>query len=275
MINESPINDISNLPDGHYLKYTEFEPKPSTMNDNIVIKEIRDVLGNIKWQDIIFEDIDITYIVKFNDNVIAKLKTIYDKYTDEFEDVVKNELSNQGAFADIIEMCTTNYDILDDYCMIVVDKDENNRVHFSNGIVKSLRGLGLGKKIYRGIIEKTKYISSGNDTTQSIQYLWSGLIYQQLIPDTTIYVFTDSDTTIFGISSTIPDRFKVYYELVIEFLDIDEDEFDDYLEVYNTIEKRKKKNIFIDEHLLEECVNYPNNEYAELLLDLFVYTNTK
>lgn len=132
-------------------------------------KELDEMIKEMPWQDL---EVDVLqkngnsncYEVNFN-------KTILDKI-DEIKEIYENFKHLEGVGQEIL----FQGERLSMDCSVQVGT-LNNRVDISDdGIPRSIRGLGLGCKIYRAILAKEEYLTSEDHNLSSHgKMLWNSL----------------------------------------------------------------------------------------------------
>jgi hypothetical protein len=107
---------------------------------------------------------------------------------------------------------------IDFYPEIEIDVDNLNRIHIPIGLPYILKGLGLGKKIYKSLIYKLNYIS----TTVMDRSMDAVFIWDSLRKDDKIFTFVRNES-ILCVSPTVD--FLGIEEILIKFYDnlLDED----------------------------------------------------
>lgn len=132
-------------------------------------KELDEMIKELPWQDLEVEVLQKNgnsncYVVHFNKKTLDKIKEIKDIYENfkHLEDVGQ-EILFQG------ERLSMN-------CSVQVGT-LNNRIDMSDdGIPRSIRGLGLGCKIYRALLDKENYLTSEERSLSSHgKMLWNSL----------------------------------------------------------------------------------------------------
>ena len=105
---------------------------------------------------------------------------------------------------------------------VTVAPSNNNQIDFTEGVPEFMRGLSIGYKIYKLVIDRVGWITSDRYSTQHAYNLW-----YNLLQDMDLYCFTSN--TISGlISKNISDT--ELDKIVNRFIDLAGIEFDDELE---------------------------------------------
>ena len=224
---------------GRIKKYEEFSINEKSLSDkNIknvnrfnkasdyikIIKDLKNLkdyirtnLSNIHYDDIKYSKKDYDNIdIYFNKEIKKKLINYYDISSECEDDDNYDKLSYNMEIGDIdnklpnisLEGSLNNFDIM-------------------NGIPSFLRGIGLGKKIYKKIIKDFKYIKSSGAYDPSIE---SSMVFKSLAKDKEIYTFIYRDD-ILCIWNTydynkIIKLLKIYYNNLDSY-DINKTFFDD------------------------------------------------
>ena len=77
--------------------------------------------------------------------------------------------------------------------LIELDRDMFNRIDIINGLPNFMKGIGLGKKIYKKLIKDFNYISTFDGYEPSID---SSMVWQSLAKDEDIFTFTNGENII-------------------------------------------------------------------------------
>lgn len=186
---------------------------------------------------------NLDYLIKYKNiyvkpiNKIIKSNTIFNKIKNynisNFNIVEKN----YGIFIypdkEFIELCKKVDDTVDENLLFYITiNGEFNQIDFTEGIPEQLRGLSIGYKIYKLIIDKFLWITSNKFSSISAYNLW-----YNLLQDEDLYCFTSSHTSGL-ISKKINDEelLKIINKIKMNFIDI---EYDD--ELINKINKISSK----------------------------------
>lgn len=106
---------------------------------------------------------------------------------------------------------------------ITVTESNNNQVDFTEGVPEFLRGLSIGYKLYKMVIDKVGWVTSDRYSSHNAYNLW-----YNLLQDEDLYCFTSN--TISGlISKNLSDN--ELNVIVGKFKDINGVEFDDELKL--------------------------------------------
>lgn len=132
---------------------------------------------------------------------------------------------------------------------IEIEKNNMNRVHVPIGLPYILKGIGIGKKIYKLLIYELGYISSMyNDRTMESLYVWDSIR-----KDNSIYTFIKNESII-GISpemkfEDIENILSYFYKNITDEVVIMDDDFKD-----------KFSNKILKSKMLYNILNYEINQ---------------
>jgi len=136
----------------------------------------------------------INYTITLNDELVRDFKKMSDsisssnKYSEVFHQIIYGHPEDP-------------YDEIE--WSIDIRPIEDNRIHINgNGLPFSLREIGLGKKIYKKIINEVGYISTREDKS----YKYSDLLWESLIRDEELYCFISTDKVIAVLKNNIPNN---------------------------------------------------------------------
>jgi hypothetical protein len=169
-----------------------------------LIKPTLDRIINI-CKDTNYDDIVYSYkndIVKisFNSIVFVLLATL------------KNDLNILG---DEIQQRIFGDGYDDIYLEVELDKDLLNRIDIMNGLPNFMKGIGLGKKIYKKLIKDFGFISSFNGYEPSLD---SSMVWRSLATDSEIFTFTNDENIISFWNDLnydlILEKLKLFYEQI-------------------------------------------------------------
>ena len=169
-----------------------------------LIKPTLDRIINI-CKDTNYDDIVYSYkndIVKisFNSIVFVLLATL------------KNDLNILG---DEIQQRIFGDEYDDIYLEVELDKDLLNKIDIMNGLPNFMKGIGLGKKIYKKLIKDFGFISSFNGYEPSLD---SSMVWRSLATDSEIFTFTNDENIISFWNDLnydlILEKLKLFYEQI-------------------------------------------------------------
>jgi predicted ribosome-associated RNA-binding protein Tma20 len=150
-----------------------------------LLKELNSIVFNIKNEFMIidFDDIQYSYdndIVDFtySDEIYPLLLSLKYKTKKSNDDI--DERIFGGGWKDIS-------------LQIELDRDMFNRIDIINGLPNFMKGIGLGKKIYKKLIKDFNYISTFDGYEPSID---SSMVWQSLANDDDIFTFTNGENII-------------------------------------------------------------------------------
>ena len=147
-------------------------------DDKITLKNLLDEMNKFK-----------ELILEFNHRSIFKIKLIEDddhligtiKYNNRIEsiinklvellDIIENVKIQNEAF----RIVYGSEDEMDFHPEIQIDKKFFNRIHIISELPYSLRNIGLGKILYKNIIEKVGWLSSNYDSSINSKFVWDSL----------------------------------------------------------------------------------------------------
>ncbi len=187
-----------------------------------LIKPTLDRIINI-CKDTNYDDIVYSYkndIVKisFNSIVFVLLATL------------KNDLNILG---DEIQQRIFGDGYDDIYLEVELDKDLLNKIDIMNGLPNFMKGIGLGKKIYKKLIKDFGFISSFNGYEPSLD---SSMVWKSLATDSEIFTFTNDENIISFWNDLnydlILEKLKLFYEQIGD-IQID----NDFLKKYELLEE--------------------------------------
>lgn len=132
---------------------------------------------NIDFNDIKYKYIGY-YEVKFSISIFELLYRILSDLNNEDDEIIM-KINNDGY--NDPELC------------IEIDNDNLNKIDIINGLPNFIKGLGLGKKLYKKFIKDLGYISSfsGGDTNIDSSFVW-----KSISSDKDIYTFCNDNNII-------------------------------------------------------------------------------
>lgn len=164
-VDEMGINNIKKLSDSSL-------GKVGTFGQNL--RKVRTLLKNVKSTEIIMQRDGGArkYYPRFtNPEIIAAMRDMYNEDSTKFEQTVGNWYDITGGG---IHMLTN-------------DPSEFQRSHFPDGgIPETIRGIGLGLKLYRALLRTVGYISSNPSGTNVKDNVWASLVQKKTNPDGTL-----------------------------------------------------------------------------------------
>jgi hypothetical protein len=182
------------------------------------LDRIINICKDINYDDIVYSYKNDIVKISFNSIVFVLLATL------------KNDLNilgdevQQRIFGD-------GYD--DIYLEVELDKDLLNRIDIMNGLPNFMKGIGLGKKIYKKLIKDFGFISSFDGYEPSID---SSMVWRSLSTDNEIFTFTNDENIISFWNDLNYDiiikKLKIFYETKGD-IQID----DDFLKKYELSEE--------------------------------------
>lgn len=142
------------------------------------LDKVVDICRNINYDDINYSYKNDLVKVSYNSVVLVLLATLKND-----SDILGDEV-HQRIFGD-------GYD--DIYLEIEIDSELFNRIDIINGLPNFMKGIGLGKKIYKKLIKDFGFISSFNGYEPSLE---SSMVWRSLATDSEIFTFTNDDNII-------------------------------------------------------------------------------
>lgn len=203
----------------------EMALNPERMNSIKRFKEAGDVSNSLKLiqptldkivdicRNIDYDDIDYSYkndLVKisYNSVVLVLLATLKNDTN------ISGDEIHQRIFGD-------GYDDL--YLEVELDSELLNRIDIINGLPNFMKGIGLGKKIYKKLIKDFGFISSFHGYHSSLD---SSMVWRALATDSDIFTFTNNDNIISFWNDLkydlIIEKLKIFYKVKGD-IQLDED----------------------------------------------------
>lgn len=162
------------------------------------LDKVVDICRNINYDDINYSYKNDLVKVSYNSVVLVLLATLKND-TDILGDRVHQRIFGDG------------YD--DIYLEIEIDSELFNRIDIINGLPNFMKGIGLGKKIYKKLIKDFGFISSFNGYEPSLE---SSMVWRSLATDSEIFTFTNDDNIISFWSdldyNLIIQKLKLFYQ---------------------------------------------------------------
>lgn len=237
------------------------------------VEAIKDMLNNMSWKKITFEISLTTYVPILPNTILTAMKKLFkgtspgsqseiaQKFPSEWKSMVKQ--------AALDHFCTDSYSfkgsgMTRSYIYMKIDNG-SNRTHFPNGgISQNLRKTGLGKKLYRALIEQKPWVQTNSAGTTAKDWMWASLTHQQFKPngsrdkDAEIYSFRISDS-LYAVSTTRQDNIVAGYNII-------NDNISDKSKLA-TKELRIANQLGIDEDFVKLCkANKRTNDKAQLVV---------
>lgn len=192
LITEKGIDDPSQVSQ-HYLGPISAEverARPYLVKS----KAVKELIRNISYRDIRWKRDGQTFYPLLPDAVIAGLSELrqLDASKTQAEFGTWTTASRNGSIA------------------MRCQRDDSHRSHFPNGgIPSSLRGLGLGSKLYRALIETEKYVTSDSLATPEAQRAWQSVIKKKQDPQEDLHVIMAPSNKVLAMIKTISDSEKI------------------------------------------------------------------
>ncbi len=186
---------------------------------NPIIDEIKDKCSRLNFDDITYkENNDNILDIGYGSEIDMLLLSL--KYKTRIIDDEMHERIFGGGWSDpILEIELNKYML--------------NRIDIINGLPLFMKGIGLGKKIYKKIIKDFGYISSFNGYEPSID---SSMVWESLANDNELYTFSNDENLICFWNEL---KYEIIIEKLKEFYENKSDFHfdDDFLIKYDLIEK--------------------------------------
>lgn len=176
---EFSINKINLNKSKRFNETEDFVHQLNIINE--IIKNIQKDIESLYFDDIIYDVIkyDNCYQIeiKYNENIKKDLLKI--------EEIIKNDtyLMNKILKNDYVNL----------FLEIEIHIDNSNKIDIVNELPIFMKGLGLGKKIYKKLIKDFSFICSYSGYEHSIE---SSMVWNKLIEDKNIYSFINGDNII-------------------------------------------------------------------------------
>lgn len=164
--------NLRNVP-GSYLSKSSKESEGRKAQSEM-LQEILSLLKSMPWQNIEFEYSGSpanrrTFYVKLPEQIIAKIKAYKQKFNDN------------------LQISVGNWKQLDEGSPVYMETEPASSFHRShfpnNGIPTAFKGIGLGYKLYRKLLEVNKFLRSDTSGTNIKDNAWASLIKKRPDPD--------------------------------------------------------------------------------------------
>jgi hypothetical protein len=257
-------------PTTHYLHDydVKIKAKRAIMKD---INEVMKMITDMSWKEISFSVRGESYTVVLPKPIIVAMKKLYNGTSPAYSTTIPglNNSTRNSIFLNYVtsHFSTGSYSFMgsnpNSSNSIKMKIDSDNRTHFPNdGISPKLRGSGLGKKLYRALIEQKPWVRTYSSGSTEKNWLWAGLSDEQYDKhgnrdrDAEIYSFRFSSTH-FAVSTTRPDNIEAGYDVISRIAD---------KSVLNDKQARKNAGIGIDADFVELCKRNLDNPKAALVV---------
>lgn len=223
ILNEMSINDDTVKKYKTVLQHlSDYKSTSNYIND--LILKLKDSISNneLKIKKYDEDDTYLLYKIKYSPTT--------DYYIKQIEEILSDseELDVYNKYYSIIypDSNKLKFEI-----EIDIEKNNLNRIHIPVGLPHILKGIGLGKKIYKTLIYELNYISSNYmDRTIESLYVWDSIR-----KDKEIFTFIDGEKII-GISPNV--QFSIIENILSKFYNNITDEHiildDDFKNMYNS-----------------------------------------
>ena len=171
---------------------------------------VKNSISNLDWRELKLSKLDKhNGTTNFDITLSSKLLKEYNAILD-FIDTLDDKFKAAGS-----DMLWGGEDNQSDKfdLSIQIHHNFNNKIDMSGaGLAYAFRGLGLGKKIYKKMISKVVFISSG----ESQSYKYSQLVWTGLINDNELYTLMNSKWIYAFLKSTPPAEIITLLKKVFE-----------------------------------------------------------
>lgn len=160
---------------------------------------IIDICKNISFDDIYYSMEDDIITIFYAEHIMTLLSTLKGKIREYSTEEIDDRIFGGGWKALFLE--------------VEIDKDMLNRIDIINGLPNFIKGIGLGKKIYKKLIKEFGYISSFDGYEPSLD---SSMVWESLANDNELFIFSNDENLIFFCNEleyeTIINKLKEFYE---------------------------------------------------------------
>jgi hypothetical protein len=160
--------------------------KKITNKCNPLYYDITQDLKKMKWQDVILYEESGFFYFMLPKKIVDKMFQLCE-YFKELE--TNNSLNGLDSAEKVKQMCSDYSKYIHTPHIYLYLDYPRNRTHFPEGLPKSLLGFNLGVKIYRKILNTTKFMQSHNDASKDAQELYRKLMQ---MPDINAVAYNDS-----------------------------------------------------------------------------------
>ncbi len=246
------------------------------MTKRLIMKDINAILQmleNMSWKDISFNQSGTSYTVILPRNIIEAINKIIAGTSPAFNTDFYRNLSNKTSFKSVAQQQVQTYFFTGSYRFagislggsdIYMKIDSDNRTHFPNsGISDKLKGSGLGKKLYRKLIEQKQWVTTNSGGSEIKDWMWAALSHEQFDKngrrdkDAEIYSFRFS-SALYAVSTTRADKLEGGYQVISKIQDKTK---------LATKELRLANNIGIDADFIAYCKTVKTQPKAQQILD--------
>lgn len=259
---------------GHYLSGKD----DTIMTKRVImgeINKIKDALKKMSWKKINWERSGSDYYPILPTAIITMMNSLLNGRNAIFQSEIATK--NPTAFKETVKILFTGNFSTNSYNFkgvtglgsyyIHMKIDSSDRTHFPNsGINENLRNTGLGKKLYRGLIEQAPngWVQTNSGGTEIKNWMWAALSHEQYDDngrrdkDAEIYSFRFGDS-LYAISTTKPleEILRNGYTVINKISD---------KSTLATKETRLANNIGIDGDFIALCKRNKTNQYASQIL---------
>ena len=143
------------------------------------IDDICKMVKEIDWNDIDYSYKNDIITILYKNNIMTSLSILKGKIKEYSSDEIDEKIFGVGWEELFLE--------------IELDKDILNKIDIINDLPNFMKGLGLGKKIYKKLIYDFGYISSFNGYEPSLD---SSMVWESLARDSDLFTFSNDENLI-------------------------------------------------------------------------------
>lgn len=179
------------------------------------LKDAGDTKGILKVLNPIINEIkDRCIKLDFNDITYRDTNNVLDiGYDSEIDMLILSLKYKTRTIGEEIDERIFGSNWQDPTLEIELDKDMLNRIDIMNGLPNFMKGIGLGKKIYKKLICDFGYISSYNGYEPSLD---SSMVWESIANDKELFTFSNDENLICFWNEleyeTIIEKLKEFYE---------------------------------------------------------------
>lgn len=180
-INEKGI-DLSDVPGSYITPSRELAIAARPYYQKV--KEIKEMFRSMRWQDIQFY-VSGTYHWPVLPADIKREITEANRLYNEIKTALSSRFDNSisGAFKETNFGNWATSTRSRGSGSVKFELTSNHRSHMPGGIPNGLKGLGIGYKLYRALIEKAKFVWSGTSASASARRAWQSVLANKPDPD--------------------------------------------------------------------------------------------
>jgi len=198
---------------------SDYKKISSYLNDLIIELKNELINSDIKFKEFEYDNDKIYIRVKYNNKIINII--------DIFEDIL-NESKGSDIYDKYYKIIYPDGQENSFYVEVDIEVDNLNRIHVPVGLPLIIKGIGMGKKIYKSLIYELDYLS----TTSLNRSMDSLYVWGSLRKDEEIYTFIN-EQNILCICPNL--EFHKIEELLVKFYKIESNNMiidDDFRDKY-------------------------------------------